>query len=55
MHIDIMHHFARGHVASGELMFLYCKSEDNVSDCMTKALPRPLLQVGLVGLGMLRV
>jgi hypothetical protein len=54
-HIDIMHHFARDHVASGELMFLYCKSEENVSDCLTKALPRPLLQVGLVGLGMLRV
>jgi hypothetical protein len=27
-HIDIMHHFARDHVASGELMFLYCKSEE---------------------------
>jgi hypothetical protein len=53
-HIDIMH-FARDHVASGELVFLYCKSEDNVSDCLTKALPRPLLQVGQVGLGMLRV
>jgi hypothetical protein len=53
-HIDIMHHFARDHVASGEFMFLYCKSEDNVSDCLTKALPRPWLQVGLVGLGVLR-
>jgi hypothetical protein len=53
--IDIMHHFARDHVASGELMFLYCKSEDNGSDCLTKALPQPLFQVGLVGLGMLRV
>jgi hypothetical protein len=52
-HIDIMHRFARDHVASGELV--YCKSKDNVSDCLTKALPRPLLQVGLVGLGALRV
>jgi hypothetical protein len=39
-HIDIIHHFARDHVASGELKFVYCKSEDNVSDCLTKGLPR---------------
>jgi hypothetical protein len=54
-HIDIIHHFARDHVASGKLMFLYCKSEDNVSDCLTKAPPRPVFQVGQVGLGMLHV
>jgi hypothetical protein len=36
-------------------MLLYCKSEDNVLDCLTTALPRPLLQVGLVGLSTLRV
>jgi hypothetical protein len=54
-HIDMIHHFAPDHVANGELMLMYCKSEDNVSDCLTKALPRPLLQVGLVGLGMMRV
>jgi hypothetical protein len=53
-HFDMMHHLARDHVASGELMFLFCKSED-VSDCLTKARTRPLLQVGLVVLGMLRV
>jgi hypothetical protein len=41
--------------SSGKLIFLNCKSEDNVSDCLTKALPRPLLPVGLVGLGTLRV
>jgi hypothetical protein len=54
-HIDIIHHFARDHVASGELQFLYCKSADNVSDCLTKALARPVFEVCLVGLGMLRV
>jgi hypothetical protein len=53
--IEAMHHFARDHVASGEHVFLYCKLEDNVSDCLNKALPRPMLQVGLAGLGMLRV
>jgi hypothetical protein len=51
-HIDIIHHFARDHVASGELSFVYCKSEDNVSDCLTKALAKPLFEKGLVGLGM---
>ena len=54
-HIDIIHHFARDHVASGELRFVYCRSEDNVSDCLTKALARSVFEVGLVGLGMLRV
>jgi hypothetical protein len=34
-HIDTIHDFARVHVASGELSFLHCKSEDNVSDCLT--------------------
>jgi hypothetical protein len=52
-HIDIVHHFARDRVASGELKFVYCKSEENVSDCLTQALPRPLLEMGLRGLGML--
>jgi hypothetical protein len=54
-HIDIIHHFARDHVASGQLQFVYCKSEDNVSDCLTKALPRIQFHVCLVGLGMLHV
>ena len=51
-HIDVIHHFARERVASGEIKFLYCRSEDNVSDCLTKALPRPLFVSGLLGLGM---
>ena len=54
-HIDIIHHFARDHVASGELQFVYCRSEANVSDCLTKALTRSAFESGLVGLGMLRV
>jgi hypothetical protein len=52
-HIDIVHHFARDHVASGDVRFVYCKSEDNVSDCLTKALSRSLFETGLKGLGML--
>jgi hypothetical protein len=54
-HIDMMHHFARDHVASGELVFLSSKLGDNVSDCLTRAMPWPLFKAGLVGLGMLRV
>jgi len=54
-HIDVIHHFARDHVATGELGFVYCRSEDNVSDCLTKALPRPAFALGLIGLGMLHV
>jgi hypothetical protein len=51
-HIDVIHHFARDHVASGELSFVHCKSEENVSDCLTEALSRPLFEKGLEGLGM---
>jgi hypothetical protein len=54
-HIDIIHHFARDRVARGEIKFVYCKSADNVSDCMTKALTRPLFERGLQVLGMLHV
>jgi hypothetical protein len=54
-HIDIIHHFARDHVASGELSFVYCKSAENVSDCLTKALTRHLFEKGLMGLGMVSV
>jgi hypothetical protein len=43
-HIDVVHHFARDHVASGELSFVHCKSVENVSDSSTKALSRPLFE-----------
>jgi hypothetical protein len=32
---DIIHHFARDHMASGKLLFVFCKSEENMSDCLT--------------------
>jgi hypothetical protein len=52
-HIDVIHHFARDDVASGELSFVYCKSVENVSDCLTKVLSRPLFEKGLKGMGMI--
>jgi hypothetical protein len=52
-HIDVIHHFARDHVARGELSFVYWKSVEIVSDCLTKALSRHLFEKGLEGLGMI--
>jgi hypothetical protein len=55
-HIGVIYHFARECAASGEIRMLFCRSEDNVSlPSLTKALPRSLFEVGLVGLGMFRV
>jgi hypothetical protein len=51
-HIDIVHYCARDYVASGELSFVYCKSEDIVSDRLTKALAKSFLEKRLAGLGM---
>jgi hypothetical protein len=51
-HIDVIHQFARDRVASWELSIVYCKSAENVKDCFTKALSRPLFERGLEGLGM---
>ena len=51
-HIDVVHHFARERVASRELQFQFCRSEDNVSDCLTKALPRQAFESCLGGLGL---
>jgi hypothetical protein len=52
-HIDVVHPFARDDVASGELPFVDCKSEDNVGNCLTEGLSRPLFEKGLEGLGMI--
>jgi hypothetical protein len=50
---DIVHYSDCDWVASGELKFVHCKSEENGSDGLTKALPRSFLEVDLRGLGML--
>jgi hypothetical protein len=51
-HIDVIHHFARERVVSGELRYVHCKSEDNVSDCLTKALSEKSFMKCLMCLGM---
>jgi 23S rRNA U2552 (ribose-2'-O)-methylase RlmE/FtsJ len=53
-HIDIVHHFARDHVETGDVKVVYCRSEENVSDYLTKALSRPLFESGLDGWGMVQ-
>ena len=50
-HIDIIHHFVRERVESGEIAFTYCRSADNASDLFTKALPHHLFEAGLKSLG----
>ena len=52
-HICITHYVARDHVASRELQSLYCRSENHVSEALTKAMPRAAFEICLVGLGML--
>jgi hypothetical protein len=52
--IDMIHHFERDRVVTGEIEIVYCKSEENDSDCFTKALPRSLFERGLAGLGMIQ-
>jgi hypothetical protein len=42
-HRDVIHHFTRERVASAELSFVYCKSEDSVSNCL-KRCPAPCLR-----------
>jgi hypothetical protein len=44
-HIDIVHHFARDRVASGDVKFVYCRSDSNIAVtlmCLTVLLRRCL-------------
>lgn len=47
-HISCMHHWARGRVERGELLFEYVESENNLADIFTKALEPKVFQ-GLRG------
>ena len=39
-HIDIRHHFLRDHVEKKNIKLTHCRTEDQIADIFTKALPR---------------
>ena len=43
-HIDVRHHFIRGHYNNGELHVQFCRSEDNEADIATKNLPEDVYE-----------
>jgi len=38
-HIDVRHHFVKEHMKSGEIVFQYIPSTENIADILTKSLP----------------
>jgi Reverse transcriptase (RNA-dependent DNA polymerase) len=52
-HYDVIHHFARERVQSGEVEFTWVPSKENVADCLTKALPKPELERAVHNLGLI--
>ena len=43
-HIAIKHHFIRDAIEEGEIQLKFCKSEEQIADIFTKALPRDKFQ-----------
>lgn len=43
-HIAIKHHFIQEAIKEGEIQLKFCRSEDQVADILTKALPKENLQ-----------
>ena len=39
-HIDIRYHFLTDHVAKGDIIIKYCRTEDMIADALTKGLPK---------------
>jgi hypothetical protein len=54
-HIDIRHHFIRELVQQEFLFFEFCKSEDQLADIFTKALPKDRLEALRSQLGILKL
>jgi len=54
-HIDVVHHFARERALRGELTFTYIRTDENLADCLTKAVPDNKLAFCRTGLGLLPV
>ena len=38
-HIDVQHHFIKEHTKSGDVIFQYTPTSENIADILTKALP----------------
>lgn len=51
-HIDVMHHFARERVASGQVCFEYCRTECMIADALTKAVPKHKFELCCAGMGL---
>ncbi|KAK2966883.1 hypothetical protein RJ640_028893 [Escallonia rubra] len=50
-HINIKYHFVREAVENGEVQFQFCKTEDQVADVFTKAIPKERLDYFRLKLG----
>jgi hypothetical protein len=38
-HLDVKAHFLRDHIEKGDVELVYCPTEDQIADLLTKALP----------------
>jgi hypothetical protein len=52
-HIDVLHHFARERVARREVSFEYCRTDDMIADCLTKAVPEHKFLKCCAGMGLI--
>jgi hypothetical protein len=52
-HIDIRHHFIREHVDAGDIELVYCPTEDNMADILTKGLYKPKFSQFIEDVGLL--
>ena len=43
-HIALKHHFIREKIEEGEIQLMHCRSEEQIADIMTKALPKEKFQ-----------
>jgi hypothetical protein len=51
-HIDVQFHFVRDRVAAGDVVFRYIESENNIADCLTKAVSADLHEGGAQYMGL---
>ena len=53
--MDVIHHFIRERVATGELQFKYIGTKEQTADLLTKNLPLPAFQKGVEGMGLIAI